>query len=181
MKHNEKEILTKLKHGDDQSLKYLFTEYYKPLYVFARKYLAIKEIAEEIVQDVFIYLWDNIQSIDIQISLKSYLFTSVKNRSLNYIKSRYNQTTHIGLEEVTEGDAHISEISGIEYQELYKLIQSAIENLPEKCKEVFYLSRNSEFTYQEIADDLGISKDTVKMHIKNALKKIKIYLKDYIK
>lgn len=179
MKKSEKNILYKLRSGDITAYKYFFNTYYKDLYDFSRKYLNNKEVAEEIVQDVFIYLWNNINKIDINISLKSYLYTSVKNRSLNYIKSKYNRIEHVELDETGDNNIGLTANEMVEYKELEKLINLAVEALPNRCKDIFYLSRNSEMSYQEIADELNISKDTVKLQIKIAIKKLKEYLKDH--
>lgn len=176
MQKAEKQIWSHIKNGDVSAYKQLFEDYYKELYLFARKYLADKEVAEEIVQDVFIALWENKINIYIATSLKSYLYTSVKNRSINYLKSKIYNLNFVGIEEAIKESREIQADKQLELTELNNVIKEAVEMLPPRCKEMFHLSRNSEMTYQEIADALDVSKETVKSQISEALKKIKAYL-----
>jgi RNA polymerase sigma-70 factor (ECF subfamily) len=176
MQKSEKQILSQIRKGDIGAYKYLFESYYKELYFFSRKFLGNKEVAEEIVQDVFIALWENKDNLYITKSIKSYLYTSVKNRSINYLKSKINNKDFVGIDEVVKEGNVLQADRLLELSELDDLIVEAVSKLPPKCKEMFHMSRNSEMTYQEIADALNVSKETVKSQISEALKRIKVYL-----
>ena len=176
MQKTEKQIVSQIKNGDVSAYKYLFELYYRDLYFFARKFLGNREVAEEIVQDVFIVLWENRNTLNITRSVKSYLFTSVKNRSINYLKSKIKNIDFVGIDEAVKTSDIITADMLLELSELDDLITEAIEKLPTKCKEIFHLSRNSGLTYQEIANTLDVSKETVKSQIREALKRIKAYL-----
>ena len=179
MKKTEKQILSQIKKQDVGAYKYLFELYYKELYFFARKFLGNKEVAEEIVQDVFIALLENKDVLNITKSIKSYLYTSVKNRSINYLKSKINNIDFVSIDEAAKESCVVSADKLLELSELDDLIIKAVSMLPPKCKEMFHMSRNSEMTYQEIADALDVSKETVKSQISEAIKRIKVYLNKY--
>ena len=176
MQKNEEQLLFRIKNGDIEAYKYLFSLYYNDLYFFARKFLENREVAEEIVQDVFITIWENKDDWIINKSIKSYLFTAVKNRSINYLKSKINNINFVNIDDTLSVNHILPVNQTLELEELDDLIQKAVSSLPPKCKEMFHLSRNSEMTYQQIADVLDVSKETFKSQISEALKKIKAYL-----
>ena len=176
MQPTEKQLLSQIKKSHVGAYKSIFDIYYRDLYFFARKFLENREVAEEIVQDVFIALWENRAVLNIEKSLKSYLFTSVKNRSVNYLKSRINNIRFVEIDRAESADQSVIADSSLELQELNDLIQKAISSLPPRCREMFHLSRNSGMTYQEIADNLNISKETVKSQISEAIRKIRDFL-----
>ncbi len=176
MQITDKYLLSRIKNKRIEAYKYLFELYYKELYFFARKFLENREVAEEIVQDVFIALWENKDLPDIHTSLKSYLYTSIKNRSINYLKSKINNIKFVSIESTLSENHILADDQPLELEELDELIQKAVSSLPPRCKEMFHLSRNSKMTYQEIADALNVSKETVKSQISDAIKKIKTYL-----
>ena len=176
MQTTEKHLLSRIRKNNLEAYKYLFDLYYRELYFFARKFLENREVAEEIVQDVFIAFWENREVLIIEKSIKSYLFTSVKNRSINYLKSKINNINFVNIDSADSENHILITDQPLELKELDDLIQKAVSSLPPRCKEMFHLSRNSEMTYQEIADALDVSKETVKSQISEAIKKIKDYL-----
>jgi len=151
---------------DEQYMHKLFSMYYKGLCLFARQYIHDNEKVEDIVQDVFLNVWEKGELYDTESLVKSYLFTSVRNRCLNYIRDhkKINDNVEVGF---LEG-AH--EHNRTEYKELEKMIFAAIASLPEKCREVFEMSRFKEMKYQQIADALGISVKTVEAQMSKALR-----------
>lgn len=171
-------LIRQIKKNNVRAFKYLFETHYEKLFHFALTYVNHKEIAEEIVQDVFITIWNKRKELDITSSVKAYLFTSVKNRSISYLRQ------HLKLADITDNEHNIVSLYQsadykIEGDELELYVQKAIDLLPDKCKIIFSLSRNSGLTYKEIAKELGISTETVKTQIGIALKKIKLYLEIY--
>jgi len=140
-----------------------------------------EQVAEEVVQEVFISFWERRNEITITHSVKSYLVSSVRNRSINYLKLQLpKDRMKEDIEEKNMGASVDDTSSAIEYKELYDLIQHAITTLPEKCRAIFVLSREEGLTYQQIADQLDLSLKTVENQMGIALKKMRGMLKAHI-
>lgn len=154
----------------------LFRDFFPPLMAFARKILGDEEDAREIVHQVFINLWEKRSELDLSSSLKSYLFTSVHHRSLNVIRDRKKFSS----EEVPEVAGEWDVSAQIEAMELEEKIREAIDTLPEKCREIFELSRFEGLKYGEIAGQLGISVKTVENQMSKALKILREQLGKYL-
>lgn len=157
----------------------IFREYYTNLSRFAFTYVKDEAVAEEIVQDVFVNLWQKQELKEIA-SIRSFLYISVRNKSLNYLRDHKTRTLHeneFAME--LERNLHYED-NAYEHKQLEELVKIAIEELPEKCREIFELSRNQNLTYQQIADQLNISTKTVENQIGIAIKKLKIKLHDYM-
>jgi len=155
-----------------KDLKKIYESHYNELVRFAFKHLNNVHLAEDVVQDVFITLWEKRDSIDINKSVKSYMFTSVRNHSINYLRSKYKRTIFIELSDfVLHGENETD--NDLISSDLTSLIERSIERLPNKCKIIFLLSRNFGMTYDEIASHLNLSKRTVHTQIGIALKKIR--------
>ncbi len=172
-------LIKAIQLGDEKAFEKLFYEHYHKLYRFCRQYIFEKEIAEELVQDVFIYIWENRRSLIISRSLSAYLHTAVKNRALNYLKSKYAREKPQPLEEGLITSLSETEESSLDQHQLHQLVQQGIQQLPERCRIIFTLSRQGGLTYDEIAEELSISKESVKSQIKIALQKLRAYLKEY--
>ncbi|MEI8005293.1 MAG: RNA polymerase sigma-70 factor [Bacteroidota bacterium] len=157
-------------HGLSRSqFEILFRTEYKGMLLFAIHYVKEEEAAKEIVQEAFINLWEKRESINPEREVKSYLSASVRNRSLNYLRDnkRFNGTL-LSLGGLLPMPA-AEEVNTIEIRELSGQIHRAIEELPEKCREVFRLNRFEQMKYQEIADHLNISIKTVETQMSKAL------------
>jgi RNA polymerase sigma-70 factor, ECF subfamily len=160
---------------DEQFLQELFKTYYKGLCLFARQYIHDNEKVEDIVQDVFLNIWEKGELNASEAQVKSYLYTSVRNRCLNFIRDHKKFNDNIDTSFIENS----IESNRIEYRELEQLIKAAIASLPEKCREVFELSRFKEMKYQEIADALGISVKTVEAQMSKALKVLREKVSGY--
>ena len=170
---SESTLLLKLKQGDLIVYREIFDTYYRPLTIFALHIVNDLEDAKEIVQEFFIKLWEIKEQLDIQSSFKGYLFACVKNASLNYKAQRDNRTNKLNTYKPKEVDDDLFEqIVAIETEEL---IYNAIASLPERCRDIFKLSRFEGLTYNQIADKLEISVKTVETQIGIALRKLKGY------
>jgi RNA polymerase sigma-70 factor (ECF subfamily) len=142
-------------------------------------YLNDLDTAKEVVQEVFINLWDKKDSITSEKSVKAYLYTSVRNRCLNYIRDHKKFRSYVLDVEIEDKELVFDDDSMTQAEALVK-IQQAIDKLPEKCKQVFELSRFEELKYKEIAEKLGISIKTVELQVSKALKILREELKELI-
>jgi RNA polymerase sigma-70 factor (ECF subfamily) len=139
-----------------------------------------EDASEEVVQDLFIFLWENRTNIDIKSSLRAFLYTSVKNRSLNYIRNHKTRVLHEDSFARDQSQQISQIIDFCEREELQKVVEDCLADLPKQCREIFELSRNENLTYNEIAQKLSISPKTVENQIGIALKKLRISLGPYI-
>jgi len=158
----------------------LFREHFTALCYFAKKYLGDLDSSKEIVHSVFIKIWENREEFNWEKRAKSYLFTSVYNRSLNFIRDnkRFVSTDNDELAETSHAVSDFQD--NLEVAELEGRIKQALQKLPEKCREVFELSRFEGKKYSEIAEHLNISVKTVETQMSKALQILKNELKDYL-
>ena len=161
---------------DKDSFEKLFRNYFSPLMSFARKILVDEDDAREVVHKVFIKLWEKREEIDLSTSPKSYLFTSVHNMSLNVIRDRKKFSS----DEVPDIAGEWDVSTQIESMELEEKINEAIQSLPEKCRQIFELSRFDGLKYSEIAAQLDISVKTVENQMSKALKILREKLLKYL-
>lgn len=157
----------------------LFKLHFSFLCNFARQYVVDEAIAQDICQKVFIALWEKRATIDPNQSIKSYLFTAVKNRCLNYLRDHQKYRSKIldidcGDIELGFEEDHFSAI------ELQNHIEDALSQLPPKCRQVFEMSRFQGMKYKEISDELDIAQKTVEAHMTKAMKHLKAALKNYL-
>lgn len=165
-------ILKAIKEGDANSFEILFHKYYQELCNYSMGILGDAEKAEDVVQDAFVYLWENRQKINITISLKSYLYQSVRNGALKIIRTQALEQHH--MPRLTEFIEYL-EKSEFSEDELIKLqkIEQAIDELPSQCKNVFLMSFMDQKSYKQISDELGVSLNTVKTHVSKAYRIIR--------
>lgn len=139
--------------------------------IYANTYVSDLDTAQDITQEVFVRLYEKRDELLIHTSLKAFLYTSVKNRCLDYLKSNKIRQKH--KEAIQKESSVFTEEEEIEQTELQEKIYKAIQSLPDQNQKIFILSRFEGKTNQEIAEELNISKRTVETHISNALKKIR--------
>lgn len=161
----------------------LFKRFYKPLRAYAFRFVNDLDMAEDIVQDVFFELWSRRENINFDKAVKSYLFKSVYNRSINILHTQNPRYTLEMTDETKLVDIYLStymqnQEQSLILQELEKEIATYIETLPAQCKNVFILSRIHELKNREIAEQLNISIKAVEKHISKALFGLKVYLKE---
>jgi len=175
MTNPSSELLQKISEGNEESFTRAFDSYYAGLCYYADKFIHDSDESRSLVQQVFVDLWMKRNKLVIQQSLKAYLFTTVRNYALDYLKHKLVETKYI-REAQPESAAIDRDL--IEEAELNARINSAIDELPEKCREIFVLCRFEELHYNEIAQKLGISIKTVEMQMGIALKKLRSKLTD---
>lgn len=166
-------LLKLIQSGDEHAFKYLFDTHFVSVCRFMNVYLDNTQEAEELALDIFLYIWEHSQTIELKLSLKAYLFRAARNKCLNCLRDR---KITLSLDEVSEAKQTEIEPSSLEIDELSHLIEEAICSLPDRCQEVFRKSREENLTNQKIADDMQISVKTVEGQITKALKRIKEYL-----
>ncbi len=174
----DQETLSGLKSGKEKAFDTIYKLYYGRLCAFASQYVPETE-CEEIVQDVMMWLWENRQTIANEIMLQSLLFTIVKNKCLNSIShQRIKQRVHEKLYQkfITQFEDPDFYAPG----ELMEKLDQAIKNLPEDYRKAFEMNRFDDMTYKEIANKFEISEKTIAYRISQALKILRIELKDYL-
>lgn len=153
-------IFKLLADGDRQAYASIFREYYGPLVLYSRRFVGEADVAEDIVQEFFCHLWENRKRMGEIRSFKTYLYTSVRNRSLNYLRD--NHVVSIEGVEVQKEEDFLMEMMEAEiYRELY----AAIDKLPDKCR-VIFLKKLGGLDNQEIAQELVISEETVRSQLR---------------
>ena len=153
--------------GDTRSFEQLFRKYYNPLYNYCVGIVAESEAGEDIVQDAFLYLWNNRDTINIKVSVKAYLYSSVRHGALQYLRKQLKERAH--SPQLTEFVIYLqeSEYSEEELADLEKAKALLLE-LPEQCRNVFLMNCLDGKKYKQIADELNISVNTVKTHLSKA-------------
>lgn len=176
--YEDQSLLSAIKNGDEKAFDVLFKKYYPMLCAYGNKFVELED-AEECVQDAMIWLWENKEVLVIQSSLSSYLFSIVHHRAINRInqneiKSRAENYFYKEMQSLIE-DANFYHI-----EELTIRIQEAVAALPESYKEAFMMHRFKNMSYKEIAGILEVSPKTIDYRIQQALKQLRIDLKDYL-
>lgn len=176
---SDAEIFSKIKKGDEIAFSHLFDTFYTPLCFFSSKYTNDMDLSRSLVQQIFVDLWTKRMTIDVERSLKSYLYTSVKNKSIDYLRQK--SRTHSISENIESIDRlkQIPFYDLIEEAELNERINRSINKLPGNCRKIFQLSRFEGMKYLEIASELNISVKTVEMQMGIALKRLRESLSDY--
>ena len=159
----------------------LFRTYFSSLCYFARKYIADQDTCRELVHGVFVNIWEKRHEFDFDKPAKSYLFTSVYNRCMNYIRDQKKFVRDPDAQLAGENPGQSVNNDHIESAETESRIWSVINSLPEKCREIFVLNRFEEKKYTEIAEKLQISVKTVETQMSKALKILRENLSDLIK
>ncbi len=174
--YSELELLSAFKSGDDNAFTALYQLYWERLFQHALAMTSCEDLAKDIVQETFIELWDRLRSQDIQVSLRSYLFITVRNRTLNLmargkVQMKYLESLRSYLEKGESCTDHL-----LRERQLQEQIDQQVASLPDRMRVIFEMSRKDLMTYKEIAEQLSLSDKTVKKQVSNALKILRIKL-----
>jgi RNA polymerase sigma-70 factor (ECF subfamily) len=178
---DEPDLLAGLKQGNKATFSLLFKAYYKDLVLFGGNILPDRVACEDIVQSVFLKLWNDRATLNITSSLKSYLLKSVSNACLDEIRHRNIVQKHEAYFSYTHNNL-LSEVDTenyILYSDLQKYLHKVLEQMPESYKEAFILSRRDGLKYREIAEKLHVSERTVEVRIGKALELLRKHLKEF--
>jgi RNA polymerase sigma-70 factor (ECF subfamily) len=176
---NSEQLIPLLLSGDEATFEKVYKHFITPLHVYAISILKDEDTAKGMVQNVFMRLWERKERLNFSGSIKAYLYGAVYNECLNNLRHQKVKVNHqqhvlyITKDKFDEG-------TGMELLDLKEKLQQALNDLPEKCRTVFQLSRFEELKYQEIADELGISIKTVENQMGKALKTLRLKLVDYL-
>lgn len=154
----------------------LFKEHFAPLCGFAQKYVYDLDEAKGVVHDVFVSVWEKMESMEAEMNFRSYLYTAVRNRCLNVIRDKKKEVQLDTVDEKLVSENY----DVLEVKELENEIELAINTLPDKCREVFEKSRVEGLKYAEIADKMGISVKTVEAQMSKALRMLRAHLAEFL-
>jgi len=169
------DLFKQVKTGNENSFNLLFKKYYAPLCRFAVLFTKDNDNAEEIVQSFYVKLWQHRRTVKITSSVKSYLYTSVRNTALNFIKKEITRTNY----ELSYDDNKESSREEMKNEDFNMIYEKAVKSLPTRTKEVYILSKNEGLSYGEIAEYLHISAKTVENNMGIAFKKLREFLMPY--
>lgn len=177
--HNERELLAQIAEGNERAFKIIYESYRKQMYSSALRLLKSEQLAEEILQEVFLKVWTlNVKLLQIR-HLESYLITLTRNRSLNVLR-------RIALEHTSEkelaidwAEEHNETEERILLDDFHRILNAGIAELPAKQRQVYQLCYQEAYKYEQVADQLNISPLTVKTHMQQALKFLRAYVRKH--
>jgi RNA polymerase sigma-70 factor (ECF subfamily) len=173
-----------LRKGDKKAYEEIYTDFFGVLYHLCFQYIRHEKVAEEIVQDTFLKLWEIRETLNEQINIRNFLYTITKNNCLNYLRNQKISMKHLENVKYLEMQFNYEALEKLgnylQFEELRSKIEEAIAGLPEEITETFRLSRFEELSYREIAERQGVSIKTVEARISKALRILRVELKDYL-
>jgi RNA polymerase sigma-70 factor (ECF subfamily) len=177
LSEEERVIQQNLNNSDVSALEWLFLRYYNDLCRYVLVTVHDEKTAKTIVQDLFIYIWENRLTIHFHKSIEAYIYQACRFNTLNYLRNQHrHETKNAELGRKTSIETPGPD-SGYELEELEHILDEAIELLPDRCRQIFILSRKRELSYAEIAKQLSLSVSTVDNQINIAIKKIKAFVR----
>lgn len=177
---NDLLLLTKVKEGDVKAFERLFKSYHTPLCLYTASITGNREVAEEIVQDLFYYFWKERQNLPLFRSVKSYLYRAARNEALQFrehlnVREKYREFVMDGNVVPASPDPQ----GGIEYKELEEVINGALRKMPERRLKIFCMHRFQGMKYAEIASALSVSIKTVEAEMTKALQVLRREVENY--
>jgi RNA polymerase sigma-70 factor (family 1) len=183
----EDQLLTRLKKDDKKAFEEIFRMYFPLLHEYAIFYVCSIQIAEDIVQDVFVKFWYSRKEIRIYSTLKGYLFRNVHNSCIQYLRHYKIEQQHQVLQQAKLEEAYAmnrlffeSGLSKLYESDIESLVQKALQELPRKTREIYDLSRSQYLTNKEIAAKINLTEKAVEYHISRALESLRKCLKDFL-
>jgi RNA polymerase sigma-70 factor (ECF subfamily) len=175
---NNEQLIPLLLSGDEATFEKVYKHYLRPLHVYAISMLKDEDTAKGMVQNVFLKLWERRERLSFGGSIQAYLYGAVYNECLNNIRHQKVKVNHQQYVTHTMKDSEGE--NGMELLDLKEKLQQALNELPEKCRTIFQMSRFEDLKYQEIADRLSISIKTVEAQMGKALRILRVKLVDYL-
>lgn len=175
----EQSVIQRLQKGDSDAFLQLYNQYHQPLYHYVLRFVKSPAIAEDVLQDVFLKIWEIRSRIDPELSFKAYLYRICRNSVFKLLKKiAIDENLRVQVmqqfaQSVADADLKVL------WQQYQELLQAAIDRLPPQRQKVFKLCREEGMTYEQVASALGISRNTVKEHMVLAMKLIREHLDQY--
>lgn len=170
---NEKEYFVRISRGDEAAFSEIFYYYVPRLYSFIQKMTRSAEAAEELVQEVFLSLWINREKLEEIESCSSYIFTIAANKTFNYLKSKTIHKKYLDAMVINNSGCDNNTMETIDFHESQYLVNKLVNQLPSQKKVIYKLTRDKGMSHDEVAVQLGISKNTVKNHLVETLRFLK--------
>lgn len=177
--NNDREFFDLLSTDAEKAFEWLFRRYFSELCQVVYRVAHDEHLAQDLVQEVLYELWRKRDILTISISLRAYLKRAVLNRTLNHLRDNRQWTSEERMPEIAVEES--DPVDMLRSEELQELVDAAIDELPEKCRMVFVLSRYEELSYRDIATELGIAEKTVENQVSKALKYLRQRLLPYLK
>ena len=171
-------LLSAVQRGDQKAFDTLFRRYYPMLCAYGHRFVELED-AEEIVEDSLLWIWENRETLVIESSLNSYLFKMVYRRALNKL-AHIDATQRADTRFYEEMQEMLQDTDYYQIEELAKRIEDAVAALPESYRVAFVMHRFRDMSYKEIAETLRVSPKTIDYRIQQALKQLRVDLKDYL-
>ena len=171
-------LLSAVQRGDQKAFDTLFRRYYPMLCAYGHRFVELED-AEEIVEDSLLWIWENRETLVIESSLNSYLFKMVYRRALNKL-AHIDATQRADTRFYEEMQEMLQDTDYYQIEELAKRIEDAVAALPESYRVAFVMHRFRDMSYKEIAETLGVSPKSIDFRIQQALKQLRVDLKDYL-
>lgn len=168
-------LLQALKLGDESAFKALYDKYKGPLYVYAYKKLGDRELVRDVIQEVFLNIWEKKSTLTVQKCFSAYLYQAVRYKVMDLISAKYAVERYKHFQSFLDSQTTPTDYL-IRETMLSSIITKEVDNLPPRMREVFLLSRSHYLNHQQIAEKLGISIQSVRSHIKNALRILRVNL-----
>lgn len=180
-------LFNRIKQGDEIAFKEVYQKYYSRLFYFIFEFIPLHDIAENVVQETFMVFWNKRMDLNNDTNMGAYLFTVAKNNCLQKLRDQRSRQKLFMLNAMDEIEVDLNadilssiDSSSMVLDEVEKIIEKTLNELPPKCREVFMLSRFNDMKNREIAEALNISGKVVEKHISRALKSFRVTLKDYL-
>lgn len=178
---NDEQLLKEIAKGDLTAYRVLFDYYFSDLCNFLNLYIHNRTFAEEIALEIFAYIWEKRETLEIKSSLKGFLFTSAKNRAISFFRrEKQHLFSQLDIEDEFR-ELDLSSQDYLENKELKQLIDQAVDALPEKSRQIYKMAWEENQSHKEIAEQLGITPKTVENHVGIALRKLRSTLQPYYK
>lgn len=175
----DKKVVELLRVGDIEAFEKVFFTFADRLYYFAFRYLRNQHDAEEIVQDVFVKLWENRANLNVQLSFSGYIFTIARNTIFNQNRKKVNEQAYQEYVKVFLDNSTSKTEDDLIYSDIKAIVDKVVEDLPPQRKLIYKMSREKGLSYREIAQELGLSERTIEAHIRLALKTLTKVLDDH--
>lgn len=177
--HTEQDLITSLKQGDEGAYNYIFKHYWKMLYAQAHAKLQSREAAEEVVQEIFVTLWEKRNSLLIT-NLTLYLRVALRNKCIDQIRKKIVKEKSWNYYQTFLPHQSNTTQETVAYNNLMEAMENGMASLPEKTKKVFKLSRLEGKSVPDVAQLIQLSEKSVEYHLTKSLKTLKVYLKDFV-